>query len=110
MKASARPHDHDPEALASAPGVIETEWGYVVRSAPRRARPMRGDFLLRLVSAAFLAASAAQWVLPGSMLAGEALSMKIAVSLALGCSGLVLMLRRGYGASWRWTCRAASCA
>lgn len=83
------------ETADSAPAleIRDTSWGFVVTEPPDRlSSDILSEAALKLAALSLVLAAGAQWVLPGSLFAGEVLMMKLALTAAMG--GLAMMLFR----------------
>ena len=71
--------------------IRDTLWGFVVTEQPGGpAWDIVTEAALKFVALSVVAAGAAQWLLPGSLFAGDVLVMKLVLTVALGALALVL--------------------
>lgn len=79
--------------------IEDTAWGFVLRERKASERPIAwAEATLRLLGAALILAALGQWLLPGTLLVGEVIAMKLglsAVLVAVG-AGLFWWARRGF--------------
>jgi hypothetical protein len=91
----------EPAGAPAALDIRDTRWGFLVTEVPH---PGRADQLpelgLKFVAAAFLVAALAKWLLPGSILSGDVVVMKLILTFALlGAAAAVFgFADRGFGA------------
>jgi hypothetical protein len=75
----------DPAVRPPALDIRDTRWGFVATERPSRVGMGQvREFGLKLATAAFLAAGAGQWLLPGSLFSGDVIVMKLVLTAALG--------------------------
>ncbi len=78
-------------AVAPALEIRDTQWGFVVSELPGR---VSSDLLIeagmKFAALCVVLAAAAQWLLPGSLFAGDVLVMKLVLTAALGAVAIVL--------------------
>jgi hypothetical protein len=73
--------------------IRDTQWGFVVtENGPDLSREAMAEAAMKFGAALLLAAAAAQWLLPGSMFAGDILVMKLVLTAALAGLAAVLFV------------------
>ncbi|WP_300516727.1 hypothetical protein [Aliiroseovarius sp.] len=85
--------------VARGPRVLQTHWGYTVIESDRaRARGMALERGGKLLGAVCMLTAFGFWVLPGTVVGNDTLTMKLALSVSLLFSGLLLIwsARSGY--------------
>lgn len=73
--------------------IRDTQWGFIVtENGPSLSREAMAEAAMKFGAALLLAAAAAQWLLPGSMFAGDILVMKLVLTAALAGLAAVLFV------------------
>jgi hypothetical protein len=81
----------EPSACDPALEIRDTQWGFVVTEVRRGlSYDLLVEAALKFAALALVLAAMAQWLLPGSLFAGDVLLMKLALTAVLGCLAIVV--------------------
>lgn len=81
----------DPASRPPALDIRDTRWGFVATERPSRVGLGQvREFVLKLGAGAVLVVAAAQWLLPGSLLSGDVIVMKLVLTAAPGAAAAAI--------------------